>query len=535
MPGVLPPPGTPWKARLAHALADTTLQGAISRSTHNLAAQRDAAYAGYARGGELRDAARAAKRASVARLDELLAECTRNVEAHGGYVVRAAGPDEVARYVLDVARRRGARRVVKSKSMATEEVELNARLEAAGLHVRETDLGEYIIQLAHERPSHIIVPAAHKTRGQIREIFDREARSAAAAPPADDSTPALTAFARRQLREAFLAADIGISGGNYLVAETGTLVLITNEGNGRMSTSLPPVHIAVVGVDKVLATWEDLGLVLQQAPLSGTGQRLTTYVSLISGPRREEELDGPEEFHLILLDNGRRELLGSEFEDVLTFIRCGACLNVCPVFRTIGGHAYGSIYSGPIGVVLTPLLGGIEHAPELPKSACSLCYACRDACPMTIDLPHHILSLRVMQVRRQIEPASQRFTVALWSHLWASPGGYRRTVRLARLGQRAYLRKGRLGPVPRYLPAPGLLGGWLATRDAPPVARETFHEWWGRHRGRSDGSTGRSTLAPAVPGTDPSALAQAPAGERPAAPAADGATRAPERTERNVP
>jgi L-lactate dehydrogenase complex protein LldF len=486
MAGTLPPAGAPWKERRDRALADTTLRGAVSKSTHHLVAQREAVDAGYPRGEEMRGEAQAARRASVARLDELVDQAARNVEARGGHVTRAAGPADVASYVLAVARRRGARRFVKSKSMATEEVDLNARLEAAGMHVRETDLGEYIIQLAHERPSHIIVPALHKTRGQIRTLFEAEASALDVPPPEDESTPALTAFARRQLRAEFLAADIGISGGNYLIAETGTLVLITNEGNGRMSTSLPPVHIAVVGIDKILASWDDLAVVLQQAPLSATGQRLTTYISLISGPRGADELDGPEEFHLILLDNGRHEILGTEYEDVLACIRCGACLNVCPVFRTIGGHAYGSMYSGPIGVVLTPLLGGLDRAPELPKSACSLCHACRDACPMAIELPQHIVSLRHREVTEGLEPRSQRFTFEVWSRLWATPAGYRRTARLARLGQRAYVRGGKLGPVPPYLPAPGLLGGWLATRDAPPVAAETFHEWWSR-RGERGG------------------------------------------------
>ena len=349
--------------------------------------------------------------------------------------------------------------------------------------VRETDLGEYIIQLAGEHPSHIIVPAAHKTRGQVRELFDAEARAVGAAPPDDESTPALTAFARRQLREDFLRADLGISGGNYLVAETGTLVLITNEGNGRMSTTLPPVHIAIVGIDKVVASWADLGVLLQQAPLSGTGQRLTTYVSLISGPRRAEELDGPDEFHLVLLDNGRHELLGTEYADTLTCIRCGSCLNVCPVFRTIGGHAYGSVYSGPIGVVLTPLLGGLGQAAELPESACTLCHACRDACPMEIELPRHILSLREREVTEGLTPRTVDLTYEVWARLWASPAGYRSTARLARMGQRAYVRNGRLGRVPGHMPPPGLLAGWLSTRDAPPVADETFHEWWARTRG----------------------------------------------------
>ena len=476
MPGVLPPATAPWPERRRRALADPTMRAAVAKTTRNLAQGKASAYAAYPPGEAMRVRAVTARRSALAHIDALLEELTGNVEAQGGYVVRAAGPADVGRYVLDIARRGGAERVVKSKSMATEEIALNEQLEAEGLHVRETDLGEYIIQLARERPSHILAPAAHKTRGQIQALFEREAASTRVTPPTGDATPELTAFARRQLREEFLAADVGITGGNFLVAETGTLVLITNEGNGRMTTSLPPVHIAVVGIDKVVATWADLAVLLQQAPLSGTGQLISTYTSFITGPRRPGELDGPEEFHLVLLDNGRHELLGTEYEDVLTCIRCGACLNVCPVFRTIGGQAYGSIYSGPIGVVLTPLLGGLDHAPELPKSACAMCHACRDACPMEIELPRHILNLRRTEIEKSMEPLTVRLTFELWGRLWASPAGYRWTARLARLGQRAFMRKGRLTK------APGLVGGWTATRDSPPVAKETFHEWWRRRR-----------------------------------------------------
>ena len=395
MPGELPPAGASWPERRRHALADPAMRAAVAKSTRSLTAKKEAVFAAYPAAEAMRTRAVIGRRGSLARVDALLDELTRQVEARGGHVVRAASPADVGRYVLDVARRRGVLRVVKSKSMATEEIALNEQLENAGLHVRETDLGEYIIQLAGERPAHILVPASHKTRQQVRALFDEEAAACAVDPPVGDATPELTAFARRQLRADFLAADMGISGGNFLVAETGTLVLITNEGNGRMTTSLPRVHVAVVGIDKIVATWADLADLLQQPALSGTGQRLSTYTTFITGPRRDGELDGPEEFHLVLLDNGRHELLGTEFADVLACIRCGACLNVCPVFRTIGGQAYGSMYSGPIGVVLTPLLGGLERAPELPKSACALCYACADACPMEIDLPRYILALRL--------------------------------------------------------------------------------------------------------------------------------------------
>ena len=482
MPGELPPAGATWAERRRRALGDPAMRAAVAKSTRSLAAKKEAVFAAYPAAEAMRTRAVIARRSSLGRVDALLDELTRRVEARGGHVVRAAGPADVGHYVLDVARRRGVQRVVKSKSMATEEIALNEQLENAGLHVRETDLGEYIIQLAGERPAHILVPASHKTRQQVRALFDREAAACAVDPPVGDATPELTAFARRQLRADFLAADMGISGGNFLVAETGTLVLITNEGNGRMTTSLPRVHVAVVGIDKIVATWADLADLLQQPALSGTGQRLSTYTTFITGPRREGERDGPEEFHLLLLDNGRHELLETEFADVLACIRCGACLNVCPVFRTIGGQAYGSMYSGPIGVVLTPLLGGLERAPELPKSACALCYACADACPMDIDLPRHILALRRTEVERSMEPWTVRLTFQAWGRLWANPAGFRLTSRLGRLGQWVYVRDGRLKG------APGLVGGWTATRNAPPLARESFHEWWARRRASRAGS-----------------------------------------------
>jgi L-lactate dehydrogenase complex protein LldF len=477
MPGLLPRAKAPWPERRRRALADPIMRGAVLRYARTLAQGKTVAYATYPRGEAMRVEAVLARRRALGHIDELLDEFTANVEANGGHVARAAGPADVGRYVLAISGRRGAGRVVKSKSMATEEIALNEQLEAAGLSVRETDLGEYIIQLADERPSHILAPAAHKTRDQVQVLFEREAARSGALPPGGDATPQLTAFARRQLREDFLASDIGITGGNYIVAETGTLVLITNEGNGRLTTSVPAVHVAVVGIEKVVATWDELAVLLQQAPMSGTGQLVSTYVSFVTGPRRPGELDGPEEFHVVLLDNGRHELLGTPYEEVLACIRCGACLNVCPVFRNIGGQAYGSIYSGPIGVVLTPLLGGLEKAPELPKSACALCHACRVACPMEIDLPRHILALRRTEIEAAMEPRMVRLTFGLWGRFWASPAGYRLTARLARLGQPVFMRKGKLTR------APGLIGGWTATRDAPPVARETFHEWW-RRRGR---------------------------------------------------
>ncbi|MDI3298560.1 MAG: LutB/LldF family L-lactate oxidation iron-sulfur protein [Bacillota bacterium] len=478
MSGKLPEAPAPWPVRRSRALLAPRLREAATRAARRLQGQKEAACAAYPQGEAMRRRAVEAKRRALRRLDALLAQLTERVEARGGHVVRARWPEDVARYVLEVARRRGARRIVKSKSMTTEEVELNAHLEAAGLEVRETDLGEYIVQLAGERPAHILVPAAHKSRADVRRLFAREAERTGETPPAGESPEELTAFARRRLRQEFLEAEIGITGGNFLVAETGTLVLITNEGNGRMVTSLPPVHIAVVGIEKVVATWEELADLIQQPPLSGVGQRLTSYVSLLSGPRRPDELDGPEEFHLILLDNGRSELLGTDFEDVLRCIRCGACLNVCPVFRAVGGgHAYGSVYSGPVGVVLTPLLAGLESAPELPESLCSMCHACGEACPMEIDLPGHILRLRRQEAARGLEPRGFATALALWARLWSTLAGFLLSARLGRLGQGLWRREGRLTG------GPGPLSAWFVGRDMAPLAPESFHEWWRRRGG----------------------------------------------------
>mgnify|MGYP005816777519 CR=1 FL=1 len=479
--GTLPRAESPWAERVATALADEEMRRSIARTTRNFDRARRAVYAEYPEAETMRQAGRDAKAYAIAHLDEMLTQLQSQVEAHGGHLFCAATPDQANDYVLQVARRRGVKRVIKSKSMVTEETGLNAYLEAAGLHVRETDLGEYIIQLAHEHPSHILAPAAHKNRGQISKLFHEEAGARAAEPPRSEETQELAAFARQQLRTEFLQADMGVSGGNFLVAETGTLVLISNEGNGRMVTSLPPVHVALVGIEKVIPTWRDLGNILQQAALSGTGQRMSVYVSLVTGPRHAGELDGPEEFHLVLLDNGRSALRGTEYEDVLRCIRCGACLNTCPVYRNIGGHAYGTTYSGPVGAVLTPLLAGTAFMPELPKSACSLCNACVEACPMEIDLPRHFISLR----RELVESKQERWLLAstyrAWSNLWARPGGYRRSVQLARLAQPFLIRDGMIKK------GPGIAGGWTATRDMPPVARTTFHEWWTQRGGQGSG------------------------------------------------
>jgi L-lactate dehydrogenase complex protein LldF len=477
MAGRLPRDPEPWPRRRDQALANGVLRKNLAEVTRRLARARLVAYGEYPEGEQRRLRAREAKRHAIHHLDATLARLTDAFGRRGVQVARAQGPADVARYVLDVAARRGATRVVKSKSMVTEELELNGALMAQGLSVRETDLGEYIIQLLDERPSHILIPAAHRNRAQIRDTFEQEARRAGVPAPASDAVGDLTGFAHDRLREEFLAADIGITGANFLVAETGTVVLVTNEGNADMVSSLPPVHIVVAGIEKVVAEWTDLIDIIQQPALSGIGQRLSAYTTLISGPREPGQLEGPEELHVILVDNGRRSLLGTPYEDVLSCVRCGACYNVCPVYRQVGGHAYGTVYGGPIGAVETPLLAGLRFMPELPQSLCTLCNACVEACPMDIALPHHFISLRRDLVAAGSEPAAKRLTYAVWGRLWSDPRRYRSFVRWARRGQRVAVRQGKL------VAGPGLLRGWFLTRDMPPIAHQTFHEWWDQHRG----------------------------------------------------
>jgi len=458
---------SPLRARAARALADAYLQEALGIATTKFLALRREAFAAFPEGEALRDRARAIKEATLQRLDHYLEQLVDNVERRGGRVHYALTADEARRIVVDIARRAGARLVVKSKSMATEEIELNEALEHAGITPVETDLGEYIIQLAREKPSHIIAPAIHKTRRQIAELFARELKRQVAADP-----EALTRLARGELRNTFLRADLGITGANFAVAETGTLVLVTNEGNGRMVTSLPRVHVALMGVEKVIPSMSDLVVFLAILAKSATGQKLSVYTTLIEGPRRAGELEGPEELHLVLLDNGRLRQLGGPLREALYCLRCGACLNVCPVYRSIGGHAYGYTYSGPIGILLTGMLHGPGAVRELAHAS-SLCGACAEACPVRIDIPRLLVELRREAVRTRAAGVGERLLFGLLARLLTRPRLYRLAAPAARLLQRPFVRDGRL----RGLPL--LLGEWTRTRDLPPVAPRTFHERWG--------------------------------------------------------
>src|SRR3954470_17909649 len=396
------------------ALADVQLRGALRNLTDTFGERRKIAITTVDDWEGLRSRARAVKDETLAHLDRYLEEFADNAERAGAKVHWAHDAAEACGIVLQLLSEREATRVVKSKSMATEEIHLNAALEAAGLSPVETDLGEWIIQLAHETPSHIVVPAIHKSKRQIAELFTEKV----GLEPTDD-VALLTSTARRVLRQRFMEADAGISGVNFGVAETGTFLILENEGNARLTTSLPKMHIAVMGIEKIIPRLTDLDVFLKLLPRSGTGQRLTAYQSLITGVKRNKDDEGPEEVHIVLMDNGRSRMLSHPVtRQSLACIRCGACLNACPVYQQIGGHAYGSVYPGPIGAVITPQLIGFSKAKQLPYAS-SLCGACREVCPVKIDIPELLLHLRAEvtegQANGQVidEPVKKKFAESL--------------------------------------------------------------------------------------------------------------------------
>lgn len=392
-----------FRQRAFVAIADVRLQTAIEGATHRFRSHRQAALAELPGADALRDQFKALRAATLANLGQHLETFEQNAIAAGAQVHWAADAAEACAIIAGIAQANGAQRVVKTKSMATEEIGLNQALADAGITPIETDLGEWIIQLAGEPPSHIIAPAIHKTRQQVAELFSQQTGEEM---PADD-IPRLTAVARQLLRQQFLQADMGVTGANIGVAETGSIVLVTNEGNAEMSTSLPPVHVVLMGIEKIAPTWDDAAIWLALLARSATGQPLSVYTTILSGPARPADHDGPRQLHIVLLDNGRSRLLNTPYEEALQCIRCGACLNVCPVYREAGGHAYGSPYSGPIGAVITPLLFGLEAYAALPHAS-TLCGACRDVCPARIDLPRMLVALREVEVAEKTLPWHER-------------------------------------------------------------------------------------------------------------------------------
>jgi len=447
------------------ALADPPLQAALVRLTSTLMAGNRRAYAALADSDQLRDHAKRVKEHTLAHLDRYLEQLEQSVKRVGGHVHWAISAEEARRIIIGIAQQAGCKSAVKSKSMTAEEIHLNPALERAGVTVVETDFGEFVIQIAGERPSHLVAPAVHHTRESVARVLSRYVGE-----PLQDDVRTLALTGRRVLRDKFRRADLGITGANFAVAETGTIVLVTNEGNGRLTTTCPPVHVALVGIEKVLPRLIDLPVFLKLLARAATGQTLSVYTTLITGPRRAGEIDGPEEFHLVLLDNGRSRVLATPFRESLQCIRCGACLNACPVYRRIGGHAYGGVYSGPIGSILTPLYDSLGENPDLPHAS-SLCGACQAACPVRINIPHMLIGLREMHHRAK-HHRSEGLAYWLWKELLRRPWLYHLALRLARLVSRLLAKDGWLSKLP------GPASGWTAARDFPAPAKRSFRELW---------------------------------------------------------
>jgi L-lactate dehydrogenase complex protein LldF len=455
--------GFPREARAA--LEDSQLRRNLQKATSTIRDKRLRVVSELDDWEELRSAGSAIKARAMATLPEQLERLEASVQRAGGQVHWARDAAEARALVAGIVRGHGAREVIKVKSIATDEIELNDGLAEQGIQAVETDLAELINQLSGDWSSHILVPAIHRNRAEIRRVFEG---TIAAGRPLTDEPAALAEAARLHLRERFLSVPVAISGANFGIAETGTVCVVESEGNGRMCTTLPRVLITVMGIEKVLPEWRDLEVFLQLLPRSSTGERMNPYTSLWTGVRQG---DGPQEFHLVLLDNGRTRVLADEAgREALHCIRCSACLNVCPVYARVGGHAYGSVYPGPIGAILTPQLRGLDQAPTLPYAS-SLCGACLEACPVKIDIPRVLVHLRG-RVVREVAPrlSPERVAMGAVAKAFSTRRRYETAQRLAKLGR---------GPLPRLV-----VPAWSKARDLPEVPRESFREWW---RGRGAG------------------------------------------------
>ncbi|CAM4377723.1 lactate utilization protein B [Saccharibacillus endophyticus] len=481
-------------ARTAAGIEDAFMRGAVGSAQDSLKTRRLTAATALGDWEQWRELGQQIRQHTLENLDYYLGQMADNVERRGGHVFFARTKEEASAYIRDVVQSKNARKVVKSKSMVTEEIEMNHVLMEAGCEVIESDLGEYILQEDDwDPPSHIVAPALHKNRKQIRDVF------ASKLSYAGDETPEhLARFARDILREKFLEAEIGITGCNFAVANLGAINLVTNEGNGDLTAALPKTHIAVMGMERIVPTLEEMEVLDNLLCRSAVGQKLTSYITVM-GPREPGEVDGPEEFHLVVVDNGRSEILASEFHEALQCIRCGACLNVCPVYRHIGGHAYGSIYPGPIGAVITPLLGGYDDYKELPYAS-SLCGACTDVCPVKIPLHEQLVMHRQNIVSQGRTGVADRVQMKAAGKLLSSPGMFRGTLRVAYSMTRLLSRHGRI------VRGPGPIEGWIGIRDMPqPVKKQDGFRSWYEKRERVDRSEVSSMTAADIRKKAPSA------------------------------
>ncbi|MGE6258418.1 LutB/LldF family L-lactate oxidation iron-sulfur protein [Heyndrickxia sporothermodurans] len=461
-----------FKNRMSDGIQDDFMRGAVRDAQERLHNNRLLAADQLGNWEEWRSLGEEIRQNVLANLDYYLYQLSENVAKRGGHVFFAQTAEEAREYIKGGVIKQNGKKVVKSKSMVTEEISLNECLEEAGCEVVETDLGEYILQIDdHDPPSHIVAPALHKNKEQIRDVFTEKIGYSKSEKPEE-----LAAHAREMLRKEFLSADVGITGCNFAIAESGSIGLVTNEGNARMVTTLPKTQITVMGMERIVPTYDEFEVLVSLLTRSAVGQRLTSYVTALTGPRESGEVDGPEEFHLVIVDNGRSNILGTEFQPVLQCIRCAACINVCPVYRHIGGHSYGSIYPGPIGAVLTPLLGGYEEYKELPYAS-SLCGACTEACPVKIPLHELLHKHRQVIVEREGKaPVSEKLMMKAFGLGAASSGLYGFGSKIASAAVKPFVKDNRITK------GPGPLKAWTEIRDFHAPNKERFRDWFNDHK-----------------------------------------------------
>ncbi|MCC3355869.1 LutB/LldF family L-lactate oxidation iron-sulfur protein [Bacillus sp. REN16] len=457
-----------FKSRVEKEVQNTFMRGAVSKAQETIQGRKQTVTDELGNWEEWRNHGEEIRQHVLENLDYYLYQLSEQVSNRGGHVFFAQTAEEASTYISELAKEKEAKSIVKAKSMVTEEISLNQKLEEAGCRVIETDLGEYILQMDdHDPPSHIVVPALHKNKEQIRDVFANKMDYKNSEKPEE-----LALFARESLRQEFLQADMGITGCNFAVAETGSITLVTNEGNADLVAALPKTQVVVMGMERLVPTFEEMEVLVGMLTRSAVGQKLTSYITTLTGPREEGDVDGPEDFHLVIVDNGRSNILGTEFQSVLQCIRCAACINVCPVYRHVGGHSYGSIYPGPIGVVLTPLLGGYDDHKELPYAS-TLCGACTDACPVKIPLHQLIHKHREVIVEKEGRaPISEKLLMKAFGFGASSPSLYQMGSKLAPTLTKP------LTHGDKITKGVGMLKEWTDVRDFPAPNKERFRDWF---------------------------------------------------------
>lgn len=460
----------PFKALIDRQVHDQIMQKAVANAQETIGRNRQKMVDELGHWEGWRDRAAQIRDHVLANLDAYLYQLSEKIEQHGGHVFFAQTKEEASQYILNIAKEKKAKKIVKAKSMVTEEIGLNPVLENAGINVIETDLAEFILQQAKDAPSHVVVPAIHKNRAQIRQIFhDKLGYNGS------DTPEEMTRFVRQNIRDDFFTADIGITGCNFAVAETGSVCLVTNEGNARLSTTLPKTHIAVMGMERIAPTFKEVDILITMLARSAVGLRLTGYNTWLTGPKENDNVDGPEDFHLVIVDNGRSKIIGSEFKDILRCIRCGACMNTCPAYRHIGGQGYDSIYPGPVGAVLTPLLGGYKDFKNLPY-VCSLCTACDSVCPVKIPLSNLIKKHREVMVEQGITPTTERNITRIFNYVNRHPMLWKVGMNMGAHATKWFIKEGK---APLNI---GAIKAWTEARNLPEGDGESFRSWFKKHQ-----------------------------------------------------